>query len=80
MDGGRLLVSYREERAKLNGYLDDYAFLARGLLDLYEACLRAARFSRQAETTRLDDATGTVSRINGTAVSSSPREGSRGSC
>ncbi len=34
---GRLFVSYRDGRAHLNGYLDDYAFLARGLLDLYEA-------------------------------------------
>jgi uncharacterized protein YyaL (SSP411 family) len=35
--GDRLFVSYRDGRAGLNGYLDDYAFLARGLLDLYEA-------------------------------------------
>ena len=28
----------REGQAHLNGYLDDYAFLARGLLDLYESC------------------------------------------
>ena len=34
---GRLRVSFREGAARLNGYLDDYAFLARGLLDLYEA-------------------------------------------
>jgi uncharacterized protein YyaL (SSP411 family) len=34
---GRLLVSYRNGDARLNGYLDDYAFLARGLLDLYES-------------------------------------------
>jgi uncharacterized protein YyaL (SSP411 family) len=34
---GRLLVSWREDRAQLNAYLDDHAFLARGLLDLYEA-------------------------------------------
>jgi len=34
---GRLRVSWRGGRAKLNAYLDDYAFLARGLLDLYEA-------------------------------------------
>jgi uncharacterized protein YyaL (SSP411 family) len=34
---GRLLVSYRAGSAQLNAYLDDYAFLARGLLDLYES-------------------------------------------
>jgi uncharacterized protein YyaL (SSP411 family) len=35
--GDRLRVTYRDGTARLNGYLDDYAFLARGLLDLYEA-------------------------------------------
>ena len=34
---GRLLVSFRDSQARLNAYLDDYAFLTRGLLDLYEA-------------------------------------------
>jgi uncharacterized protein YyaL (SSP411 family) len=34
---GRLLVSYRAGTAHLNAYLDDYAFFARGLVDLYEA-------------------------------------------
>jgi len=34
---GRLLRSYKSGQARHNGYLDDYAFLIAGLLDLYEA-------------------------------------------
>lgn len=34
---GRLLHSYRAGVAHLNGYLEDYAFVGGGLLDLYEA-------------------------------------------
>jgi hypothetical protein len=34
---GRLLRSYKDGRAHHNGYLDDYAFLTAGLLDLFEA-------------------------------------------
>jgi uncharacterized protein YyaL (SSP411 family) len=34
---GRLLRSYAEGRARHNAYLEDYAFLIAGLLDLYEA-------------------------------------------
>ena len=34
---GLLLHTYKDGAAKLFGYLDDYAFLAIGLLDLYEA-------------------------------------------
>jgi uncharacterized protein YyaL (SSP411 family) len=34
---GRLLRSYRQGQAGLNAYLDDYAFLADGLLDLRDA-------------------------------------------
>ena len=34
---GRLLRSYRDGRARLKGYLEDYAFLIDGLLALYEA-------------------------------------------
>ncbi len=34
---GRLLRSWRAGTAHLNGYLEDYAFLGNGLLDLYEA-------------------------------------------
>ncbi len=35
--GGRLLRTYKDGRAHLNGYLEDYVFLADGLLALYEA-------------------------------------------
>ncbi|MDH4082766.1 MAG: DUF255 domain-containing protein [Nitrospira sp.] len=34
---GRLLRTSRAERAHLNAYLEDYAYLAEGLIDLYEA-------------------------------------------
>jgi uncharacterized protein len=34
---GRLLRTYRKGKAHLDAYLEDYAFLAEGLLDLYEA-------------------------------------------
>ena len=34
---GRVLRTYKDGRGRLNGYLEDYAFLAGGLLALYEA-------------------------------------------
>ncbi|MHB8645617.1 MAG: thioredoxin domain-containing protein [Thermomicrobiales bacterium] len=34
---GKLLRTYRDGASKLNGYLEDYAFLADGLLALYDA-------------------------------------------
>src|SRR5207237_9501204 len=34
---GILLRRYRQQDAAIPGFLDDYAFFARGLLDLYEA-------------------------------------------
>ncbi|HEV2471902.1 MAG TPA: thioredoxin domain-containing protein, partial [Chthonomonadales bacterium] len=34
---GRVLRTYKDGRGRLNGYLEDYAFLADGLLALYEA-------------------------------------------
>jgi uncharacterized protein YyaL (SSP411 family) len=34
---GRLYRTFRKDRAKLNAYLDDYAFLVEGLLTLYKA-------------------------------------------
>ena len=45
---GRLLRSYRDGRAGLNAYLDDYAFMIAGLLDLYEATGRP-RWLREAK-------------------------------
>jgi len=44
----RLLVTYREGQGRLNAYLDEYAFLGRALLDLYESCFDP-RYIRNAE-------------------------------
>jgi uncharacterized protein YyaL (SSP411 family) len=43
----RLLRTYKDGQSKLNGYLEDYAFLADGLLALYEATF-ATRWLREA--------------------------------
>ena len=37
MKEGRLRHTYKDGRARFNGYLEDYAFLICGLIDLYEA-------------------------------------------
>ena len=50
--GDRLLVSYRAGTAHLNAYLDDYAFLARGLVDLYEAAFDRRDLDRAAALAR----------------------------
>ena len=39
---GRLLATYKDGRAHLNAYLDDYAFLIAGLLELLQAEFRPA--------------------------------------
>jgi hypothetical protein len=46
---GYLLHTYKDGTAKLLGYLDDYAFLAIGLLDLYEATFDRSNLQRAVE-------------------------------
>jgi len=46
---GLLLHTFKDGEAKIYGYLDDYAFFASGLLDLYEASYDAAQLDRAAE-------------------------------
>ena len=48
---GRLLHTYKDGVAKILGYLDDYAFLATGLLDLFEATFDRTLFTRAKELT-----------------------------
>ena len=42
--GGRILRSWKEGRARLNGYLEDYATLAHGLLALYRTTFDSGWF------------------------------------
>ena len=44
---------YKDGRAKLLGYLDDYAFTAVGLLDIYEALFDRSALSRAIELTEI---------------------------
>jgi len=46
---GHLLHTYKDGKAKLLGYLDDYAFLAVGLLDLYETTFDRTQLERAIE-------------------------------
>ena len=48
----RLYRTFRNEEAKLNAYLEDYAFVIDGLLWLYEATGDARRFSDASSLTR----------------------------
>ena len=44
-----MLHTYKDGTAKILGYLDDYAFLAAGLLDLFEATLDRSNLDRAAQ-------------------------------
>lgn len=44
-----LLHTYKDGQAKIHGYLDDYAFLAAGLLDLYEVTLDRSLLDRSMQ-------------------------------
>jgi uncharacterized protein len=45
-DEGRLLRSFKDGEGRLNGYLEDHAFLLEALLTLYEATFQAFWFER----------------------------------
>ena len=46
---GHLLHTYKDGQGKFLGYLDDYAFLSLGLLDLYEATFDRTHLARAIE-------------------------------
>ncbi|MCF8011012.1 MAG: thioredoxin domain-containing protein [Clostridiales bacterium] len=48
---GRLLARYREGEAAFNAYLEDYAFLTWGMLELYETTLEPVHLSRAVTLT-----------------------------
>jgi len=48
---GRLFHSYKDGKTKQLGYLDDYAFLALGLCDYYEATFDSGALTRAQELT-----------------------------
>ena len=50
---GFLLHTYKDGKAKQLGFLDDYAFLAVGLLDFYEATLDRSALERALELTQV---------------------------
>jgi uncharacterized protein YyaL (SSP411 family) len=51
--GDRLLSTFKDGQAKLNAYLDDYAFLAAALLDLFEAAQETTHLERAEQMIRI---------------------------
>ena len=51
--GKRLLRRYRQGETAIEGFLDDYAFFAWGLLELYQATLLPVYGEKAAELTRI---------------------------
>jgi uncharacterized protein len=51
-EDGRLLARYRDREAGILGYLDDYAFLAWGLIELYEAVFDESYLQTAIEVSR----------------------------
>jgi uncharacterized protein YyaL (SSP411 family) len=49
--GNRLLRSYKDGRARFNGYLEDYAFFVEGLIELYQTTFDVAWFKAALELT-----------------------------
>jgi uncharacterized protein len=49
MKDGRLLRTYKSGQAKLNGYLEDYAYVIEGLLAVYEATFEFKFFKQARE-------------------------------
>ncbi|GGA56833.1 thioredoxin domain-containing protein [Kroppenstedtia guangzhouensis] len=51
-ENGRLLARYRDGEAAIPGYVDDYAFLVWGLIELYEATFRPRYLQSALELTQ----------------------------
>jgi uncharacterized protein YyaL (SSP411 family) len=52
-ENGRLFRSFKDGQAKFNAYLDDYAFFAAALIDLYEATFERVYLDRAVELTEV---------------------------
>jgi uncharacterized protein YyaL (SSP411 family) len=55
LNGKTLFHCYRDGEAKIDGYLNDYAFLAQGFLDLYEASFKMKWLKNAIELTEIQN-------------------------